>query len=120
MLATDADAVVCDFAETYHILNMRALPLRLAATLAFGLRDDSRIRLKLGGSRVNADTMLSAIIADRLGMLVWFQTEDGRKNRRRPKSLAAKLSSAENDTENVIGYDSGEDFMEAWNRINSN
>lgn len=118
MLSTDADAVVCDFAETYHILNLRALPLRLAATLAFGLREDSRIKMKLAGTKVSTDTMLMAAIADRTGLLVWQNTEDGRKNRKRPKSFAAMLNSAGNDTEQVIGFKTGEDFMEAWNRIN--
>ena len=38
MLNAGEDELVCDFAETYHILDLRALPVPLAATLAWGLR----------------------------------------------------------------------------------
>ncbi len=34
---------MCDLAETYGVLDMDALPARLVATLAAGLREDSRI-----------------------------------------------------------------------------
>lgn len=43
MILTDEDALICDFAETYNVLDYRALPLRTAATLASGLRADARI-----------------------------------------------------------------------------
>ena len=41
MIATDEDALICDFAETYHIYDYRSLDVEYAATLAYGLRDDS-------------------------------------------------------------------------------
>ena len=44
MLAADRDALICDLAETYHVLDLTALPVPLLATLAAGLRGDSRIR----------------------------------------------------------------------------
>lgn len=34
MLNLSEDALICDFAETYHIYDYRSLPLRLVATLA--------------------------------------------------------------------------------------
>ena len=34
---------MCDLAETYGVLDMDALPAHLVATLAAGLREDSRI-----------------------------------------------------------------------------
>lgn len=49
MMATDEDALICDFAETYHIYDYRQLKPSYAATLAAGLREDSRIRTILGG-----------------------------------------------------------------------
>ena len=49
MVASDEDALICDFAETYHILDYKALPLKLRATLASGLRDSSRSKLILHG-----------------------------------------------------------------------
>ncbi len=47
MLSADRDAVLCDMAETYGVLEMEKLPCRRLATLAAGLRADSRIMLRL-------------------------------------------------------------------------
>lgn len=66
MLELSEEAVVCDFAETYHIYDIRSLPLQTVATLAAGLRDDSRIKLLAAGLPVNQDTLLLAAIADRI------------------------------------------------------
>lgn len=49
MLALDESALICDLAETYGVLNYRALPAEIAATLCAGLRDNSRIKMKCGG-----------------------------------------------------------------------
>ena len=70
MIKTDENALICDFAETYHIYNYRSLPVSLVATLAAGLRDDSRIKLKLNKQRVSNTDLLLAVIADRLGLLL--------------------------------------------------
>lgn len=45
MMNISEDALICDLAETYHIYDMRSLPLRTVATLSAGLREDSRIVL---------------------------------------------------------------------------
>lgn len=49
MMACDKDLLLCDMAETYHVLDMEALPVRTLAALAAGLRPESRIRMKMGG-----------------------------------------------------------------------
>lgn len=109
MIATDEDALVCDFAETYHILDFRALPARMAARLACGLRTSSRIKQKLSGAHEDTQTALLAHIADAVRMLVWMQSEDGVKGRNRPESFAALLL-GENTSK---GFDSVDDFK-AW------
>ena len=43
MMAVNRDALICDLAETYGILDCQALPALLLATLSCGLRADSRI-----------------------------------------------------------------------------
>lgn len=70
MIKTDEDALICDLAETYQIYNYRSLPVPLVATLAAGLRDDSRIRLKQNKQRVSNTDLLLAVIADRLGLIL--------------------------------------------------
>lgn len=47
MINTDEDALICDFAETYHIYDYRSLPLHMAGIFACGLRPDSRIGMAI-------------------------------------------------------------------------
>lgn len=70
MLATDRDALLCDMAETYGIFDLWALPVELLAVLASGLRDNSRIKMKIAGMRyIPLETVLPQV-ADRL-TLIW-------------------------------------------------
>lgn len=112
MVRTDEDALVCDFAETYHVLDWRSLPVRLAATLAAGLPETSRIRMKMAGVKTSASLLMQAAMVDRLSLLVWMQTKDGQKNRRRPKSVAEMLTGEEKRS-TVQAFDSEEDFWAA-------
>lgn len=114
MIAVDEAALRCDFLETYHVMDYRALPARQAALFACGLGPRSRIRQKLSGSPVPLDTALLALIADAVQLLVWQRTEDGVNNRNRPKSILRALTGDEASTGSV-GFDSPEDF-EAWRR----
>lgn len=114
MAAQDENALICDFAETYHIYDWRSLPARYAATLAAGLRPDARIMLKMSGLNASADTMLLATIADATRMLVWQKTRDARHGRNPPKSLVEMLTVKKNEAnEPGEGFDSPEAFM-AW------
>lgn len=116
-MAADADALLCDLAETYGIFDYRALPVQTLATLAAGLRDDSRIKMRLSGVKVAKNEMLLAAAVDRLSLLVWMQTEDGRQNRNRPKSIFAVLCGEEKQNSDVTAFDSAEDFETEWQRI---
>ena len=67
MLNVDRTAVVCDIAETYHIFSMEQLPMRMVATLACGLKADSRIMTKMAGVKVSPPLLLlGALIVDEL------------------------------------------------------
>ena len=92
MIATGEDELICDMAETYHVLDYRALPVKLLATLACGLRPSSRSMLKLRGENVPLETLLLAAMADRLAWLQWAKTKDGKKNANRPKAIVPQLS----------------------------
>lgn len=118
MIAEDPDALVCDFAETYHVLDYRSLPARLAATLAAGLPDDSRSKKRLSDTSCSIETLLLALIADRLSYLVWFQTEDARKNRNRPNSIYESLvGKAEQKTGDIISFETREEFEAMWTAV---
>ena len=107
MVSLDEGALICDFAETYHVFDWRALPVRTAATLAMGLGADSRIMRKMSGVPVTMDTLLLATIADALHVLVWQNTKDGVKGRNRPALIADKLTEAPKEES---GFDSIAEF----------
>lgn len=112
MLELDEGALLCDFAETYHIYDLEAVPPDVAATLAVGLRDSSRIKMKLGNLRVTPEVFLLARCYDLLNLLWWANTVDGQKGRNRPQSLAQTLCEDTRQSD-VLAYDSGEAFEQA-------
>lgn len=117
MVITDEDALICDFAETYRIYDYRQLPLRMAAVFASGLRDNSRIKIKMSGLNAAPDTILNAVIADRVGTLVWMQSTDGVKNRNRPASILDKIINPGDTNGNVATFDSGQAFEDERKRL---
>lgn len=114
MIRTDEDALICDLAETYNIYDYKRLPLKTVAALSVGLRDNSRIKMRLSGATIPTDTMLLAAIVDRLSLLVWMNTKDAEKGRNRPKSILDSLT--EKDSK-VSSYASGEDFMKQREKL---
>ena len=114
MIRTDKDALICDLAETYHVYDYKALPVSLVASLVIGLREDSRIKMKLSGAKAPSEIILLASIIDRLSVLVWMQTKDAQKGRNRPKSLMSLLFPKETKT---TVYKTGEDFEKARKKL---
>ena len=117
MYALDKDALVCDFAETYHVLDMWTLPVPLRAVLASGLREDSRIMMKMGGVSYIPAYISAAKAADELAMLMYSFTEDAAKGRNRPELLSDFIVDRKEPKPTNQGYDSGEDFLAAWEKI---
>lgn len=114
MVQADEDALICDFAETYNIYDYKRLPITTAAALAIGLRDDSRIKMKISGAVVTTEVQLLAAAVDRLSLLVWAQTKDASKGRNRPPSILEAFSHKETDN---LAYESGEDFIAERERL---
>ena len=116
MIETDESALICDFAETYHIYDYRALPVSYAATLAYGLRCDSRIRLKLGEVKEEVPCFISAAkAADCLALFVNSLREE-------PEECPALLTDiiygrGQNEEKKKTSYSSGEDFRSAWAKL---
>lgn len=118
MIQLDEDALICDLAETYQIYDYRQLsPLKIAV-FSVGLREESRIKMKINGQSVSMETLLLAGISDRLSTLVWFQTEDGQKGKNRPPSLVNMLTNKEEKSDkDVISFSSGKDFIKVRKRL---
>lgn len=117
MVAADRDALLCDLAETYRIYDFRALPVSTLATLAVGLRENSRIKMHLSGMRITREEMLLAAAVDRLSLLLWAKTEDGRNGINRPKSVLSTIMGDDSSNGPVEAYESAEDFEAEWFRI---
>lgn len=112
MISTDEEALICDFAETYHILNYRSLPARFAAVLACGLRQDSRIMLKLNGMKVPFNTLLLAAIADGERVRIWQNTKDAVKGRNKPNLILPELTNEQKPKEEFRKFRTPEEFKE--------
>ena len=110
MISVDEDALVCDLAETYQIYDYKQLPASMVAVFSCGLRETSRIKMKLSGQKIPLDTILLAGISDNLRLLLWTKTKDGQKNVNRPESILHKLSENNPREKEEIIFDSGEDF----------
>ena len=120
MIQTDEDALICDLAETYHIYDYRQLPLTQVAIFAIGLKDDSRIKMKMSGQLVPMETLLLAGISDRLSVLLWRQTKDGQKGRNMPTMILDTLVPRKSKESDVIVFSSGEDYQKTRNEILNN
>lgn len=105
MIRTDAGALTCDFAETYHVLDWRGLPMRLAATLAAGLREDSRIRMAQEDMHVSMDTLLLSTAVDMLAIIAWHLGGTGEK----PAPLTPLLLGEDNEYTSLDA-----DAFDAW------
>ena len=114
MLSADRDALICDLAEVYGIFDHKALPVSLLAALSVGLREDSRIKMKLSGQKLTKMETLAAAAVDRLSMLVWLNSEDGRKGENRPASVLALLLGEKEEEKPVEGFDTAEEFEAEW------
>lgn len=110
------DELLCDLAEVYHIYDFRELPLMTVASFLYGLKDSSRTKMKLSGSKIDLQTMLQAMMADCLNFLVWAKTEAAQKNKNRPKSILNLLLGQEED-QKVEGFRSGEEFDEMRRKL---
>lgn len=120
MVKADEDALICDFAETYHIYNWRSIPVRTAATLAAGLRDDARIRLKMAGLPCSFERFLLAGVFDAARVANWQRSKDGQSGKSKPDMVVKQIlknTQAETDTKAVESFTDGDAFMKAREKL---
>lgn len=112
MLREDESALICDLAETYGIFDYRTLSAGLLATLCCGLRENSRIKMKLLGMKVPMETILLASAVDKLSFLVWSKTKDAEAGRNRPDSIVGILT-GHADERDILSFATAEEFETA-------
>jgi hypothetical protein len=114
MVRTDEESLICDFAETYGIYNYRSLPARVAAVLAAGLRENSRIKMKMNNEQISRELFMQAIIADRLGVIC-YGLSDG--TAQKPPSILDMILGEGGQTgkaSDVCLFSTPEEFERAW------
>lgn len=120
MIELNEDALICDLAETYHIYDYRSLPVKLVATLSAGLRDDSRIKMAAAELPASQDTLLLALIADRVEAFRYGFSADAEKGINQPESIFATIMGDDRKRKNNTGVKSfatSEEFEAALARI---
>lgn len=104
--------MICDLAETYHILNYRELPPLLVATFVLGLRGDSRVKMRISESKLSVEQILLAMIVDNLNFQSWTYTKDARKGKTyKEKSVLKTLNGEyEEKKDDLISFETAEEF----------
>lgn len=108
MIAIDEDALICDLAETYHIYDYRSLPVELVATFSCGLRDDSRIKMKIRGVTTSETNLLIATVADRIYDVAYARC--GKENNER---IIETYFVAEKKESDIVVFETADDFERA-------
>lgn len=116
MLASDEDALICDMAETYHILDIWALPVELLATLASGLRENARIWFKMNGLREIPTEIVLPQLADTITLIMYALAGGSSKGIEKPELFMEAMRGQVKKKESK-GFNTGEDFMAYRQRI---
>lgn len=119
MRAVHEDALICDFAQYYHIYDLDSVDVRTAATLACGLPADSRTLKEKTGKNIGLDIILQASILDTARSIEYavFQSHT-KKKLQRPQPVLKKLLGTEKEDskkDEVRGFRTAEEFEAARN-----
>ena len=117
MVSLDEDALICDLAETYGVYDYRSLPANLVATFAVGLREDSRIKIKLNGMKRPFEDYMLAAIYDGINWLCWSKTKNGANGVNMPARILDQFFDDRKDSkasDDFIVFDSPAAFEKAW------
>lgn len=118
MIKTDEDALICDLAETYHIYDYRQLPPTNVAVFSCGLKEESRIKMKLSGQTVTFERLMMAKATDLLSVLVWTKSKDAEKGKNYPKQILNSLLGIEEPkNDSILSFSSSEEFERRRNEL---
>ncbi len=112
----DEASLICDLAETYGIYEYQRVSLRTLGILCAGLRDDARIVQKMGGFKVDAKSIMLARILDGVNILLWSRSKHPTEQNR-PSSVADLFFKDENSEQDVVIFDSIDDFENTRNQL---
>ena len=118
MRVSQKDALICDFAQFYHIYDIDSLHPQYAAILACGLPEDSRIMRERRESVAEPDSLLLATIVDELNMIIWILGNGKGNGIPLPESIFEKISGISVGTKDGnTKFESGYDFEREWQAL---
>lgn len=117
MIKLDEDSLICDLAETYQIYDYKQLPPLRVAVFACGLRENSRIKMRINDQPLSLDSFLLAGIMDKLSLLLWTKTKDGQNGRNQPALITDALLRKEKKKDDKAIFNSGEEFEKVRNEL---
>lgn len=93
--------------------------MRLAATLAAGLPEESRCMRRVAGLRHPLETLLLAKCADELELLLWRGSVAAERGERAPDGVLSRLMGRDTkeETNALRGFESAEAFRAAWEEV---
>lgn len=113
MIKEDKTALICDLAETYQIYDMYSYKARFIATLACGLKADSRIKTKMAGVTISPpNSLLYALIVDELRAIRYWLMGGKEK----PMFISDIMENGLPEKDNM-GFNSGAEFEEYRKKI---
>lgn len=120
MMNVDHEALECDLAQTYHIYEMKELSACRVALFSCGLRENSRIKLKISNNDYSIETLLLAKISDELAISNWIKS--GHKEKNKPISLLNRMLKSDSNKNNqsndeIVNYASSKEFDKARNEF---
>ncbi len=112
MIALCEDELICDLAEYYRIYDYRRFDALYIATLALGLRRESRVILKLTDSKYTTSERVLFLIYDAVNWLKWSRSTAAEvPNAKPPQSIYKMLCEESQDKEEEVqGFNSIEEF----------
>lgn len=85
----------------------------MVATLLFGLRDNSRVKMHVSESKLTIEQTLLAVIADAVQFLAWTKTKEAKHGRYDRKSILKTLNGDyEHDRDDYESFETIEEFEE--------
>lgn len=111
-IANSEDLLICDFAQYYHIMDYQSLQPSMAATLAMGLPDDSRIKKKIAGVNATLDQLLLALILDDINSFMYARSKHKGP---RPKRIFKMLTEPPKQKDEYMSFSTPQDY-EAWRK----
>lgn len=110
MIATDKDAVICDFLQYYKIIQIKDFTREQQAIFACGLPPESRIMRKMSGNKLTTTETLLAALLDSVNMFRYlFICSKSKHKPQAPESILEKLNGKEKEPI-CRGFNTAEDY----------